>query len=293
MAAIESAFLEAMRSGLGQVEINPVADGVLHRFHVPGDRAGSVNGWYVLHADGIASGAFGTWKAGDHQTWCSRKPADPLEAQLIAQRIELSRAQREADTARRQQAAAEYAKRMWRDARRADPSHPYLTSKAVRPHSLRQSGDTLLVPLYFNGELVNLQRIGPDGSKRFLSGGQVKGCYSPLGNISPGRRLYIAEGWATAATLHEHAGGAVAAAMNANNLRPVAIALREKYGDLVEMVVAGDDDRKTAGNPGRTAAVDAAKAVKALVTFPDWPADAPLHLTDFNDLANWRASNER
>ncbi|MBB4865455.1 putative DNA primase/helicase [Pseudomonas nitritireducens] len=289
---VEITFRETLQEIYGALDWLPVADGVIHRFHVPGDKAGSVNGWYVLYADGIASGAFGSWKAGDHQTWCSRKPADALEAHLIAQRIELCRAQREADTARQHQAAAEYAKRLWRDARRADPCHPYLISKSVRSHALRQHGDTLLIPLYRNSELVNLQRISPDGIKRFLSGGQVKGCYSPLGSISPGRRLYVAEGWATAATLHEQVGGAVAAAMNANNLRPVAIALREKYGDLVEMVIAGDDDRQTAGNPGRAAAIEAAKAAKALVTFPDWPADAPLHLTDFNDLASWRATCE-
>ncbi|MDT4875053.1 hypothetical protein FQZ97_1103950 [compost metagenome] len=67
--------------------------------------------------------------------------------------------------------------------------------------------------------------------------------------------------------------------------------LRTRYPDA-KIVLAGDDDRQTEGNPGRTAANAAATAVGGLVAFPDWPADAPLTLTDFNDLANWRAAHE-
>ncbi|MCY1360601.1 Toprim domain protein [compost metagenome] len=118
------------------------------------------------------------------------------------------------------------------------------------------------------------------------------GAYSPLGCIEPGRQLYVCEGWATAATLHQHSGCAVAAAMNAGNLKSVALALRAKYGELIELVIAGDDDRQTEGNPGRTAATAAALAVGGLVTFPEWPPGAPLNLSDFNDLADWRAAHE-
>ncbi|MCY1293053.1 DNA primase TraC [compost metagenome] len=245
----------------------------------------------MLFADGIASGCFGSWKAGSSHTWSSREPANPVEAEQVRQRIEQARRQREAERRQRQQGAAEYANRLWRDARRADPGHPYLVAKQARPYALRQHGDLLLIPLYHGGQLVNLQRIGADGSKRFLSGGQVKGAYSTLGRIEPGCRLYVCEGWATAATLHQHSGCPVAAAMNAGNLEPVARALRTKYGELIELVIAGDDDRQTEGNPGRTAATAAALAVAGLVTFPDWPPGAPPHLSDFNDLANWRAAH--
>lgn len=287
-----SAFRDALQASYGPLEWVPVPDGTLRRFHVPGDKAGSCNGWYVLHLDGIAAGAYGSWKAGTSHTWSSREPTNPLEAEQVRQRIEQARRQREAEQQQRQQASAERAARLWRDARRADPAHPYLTAKQVRPHALRQRGSELLVPLYHAGRLVNLQRIGPDGSKRFLSGGQVKGAYSTLGRIEPGRRLYVCEGWATAATLHQHSGCPVAAGMNAGNLEPVARSLRAKYGELIELVIAGDDDRQTEGNPGRTAATAAALAVDGLVTFPDWPPGAPDHLSDFNDLANWRAAHE-
>lgn len=284
-----SAFRDALQASYGPLEWVPVPDGTIHRFHVPGDKAGTLNGWYVLHLDGIASGAFGSWKAGGSHTWSSRKPADPFEADLIARRIEQARRQREAEQHQRQQAAAEYAARLWRDARRADPGHPYLVAKGCRAHTLRQRGGALLVPLSRDGVLVNLQRIYLDGSKRFLSGGMVKGCCSTLGAITAGQPLYICEGWATGASIHEETGAAVACAMNAGNLRPAALALREKHPHA-SIIIAGDDDRQTEGNPGRTAANAAAVAVGGLVVFPLWPQDAPADLTDFNDLANWRAA---
>ena len=283
-------FRDALQSAYGPLDWLPVDDGGIHRFHVPGDKPNTLNGWYCLFADGIASGAFGSWKTGGASTWCSREPVDAREAEQVRERIEQARRQREAEQQRRQLKAASLAQRWWRDARRADPEHPYLVTKQVRSHALRQRGDELLVPLYVAGELVNLQRIARDGSKRFLYGGRIKGAYSTLGRISPGSAVCICEGWATGATLHQDGGYTVACAMNAGNLKAVATSLRARYPD-VEIIIAGDDDRNTDGNPGRAAANAAALACRGLVTFPEWPVDAPPSLTDFNDLANWRRAN--
>ena len=285
-----TAFRDELQSVFGPLEWMPQADGGIHRFRVPGDRPGSQNGWYVLFADGIASGCFGSWKAGSSHTWSSREPANPLEAEQVRQRIEQARRQREAEQHQRQQQAADYAARLWRDARRADPGHPYLTAKGCRPYNLRQRGDVLLVPLYHGGELVNLQRIGADGDKRFLSGGRVKGCYSPLGIIAAGQPLYLCEGWATGATLHAETGHPVACAMNAGNLLEAGRHLQRRHPEAV-LIVAGDDDRQTEGNPGKTAAIVAAAGLGCGLILPPWPADAPLHLSDFNDLRQWREAH--
>ena len=284
-------FRDALQDVYGPLDWLPEPDGAIHRFHVPGDKQGSENGWYVLYLDNIASGAFGSWKDGGTRTWCSREPADHRESEQVRQRIEQARQQRQAEQQRRQQKTARLAGHWWRGARRADPAHPYLIAKQVAPHGLRQRGEELLIPLYADGQLVNLQRIAPDGGKRFLFGGRIKGCYSPLGQVSAGRPLCICEGWATGATLHQVGGYTVAAAMNAGNLKPVALALRARYPDA-EIIIAGDDDRGTDGNPGRIAANAAAVAVGGQVAFPDWPDNAPDDLTDFNDLANWKRCHE-
>ncbi len=275
----------------GPLDLLPEPDGAIHRFHVPGDKQGSLNGWYLLFLDGIASGCFGSWKAGTSHTWSSRKPVDRLEAQLISQRIEQARNQREAERHQKQQAAAEYAARLWRDARRADPAHPYLVAKGIRPHALRQHGDVLLVPLACDGQLVNIQRIKPDGDKRFLFGGMVKGVCSVLGIITDGKPFYLCEGWATGATIFEETGAAVACAMNSGNLLPAGQRLQRQHPDAV-LIVGADDDRQTDGNPGRTAAIKAAAALGCGLVFPDWPAHAPPTLSDFNDLRQWREANQ-
>lgn len=285
-------FRDALQETFGLLDWLPVADGSIHRFRVPEDKPGTLNGWYVFYADGIASGAFGSWRDGSTRTWSSRKPADPLEAQLITQRIERARMERESEQARNQTAAADRAGRVWSDAEPASADHPYLTRKGIKPYRLRQAGDVLLVPLYADGLLMNLQRIMPDGTKRFLTGGRVKGCYSPIGRLEHGKPLYICEGWATGASIHADTGHAVACAMNAGNLLEVGRQLQRQHPDSL-LVIAGDDDRQTEaegkGNPGVEAASKAAAALGCAMVLPVFPPDAPLALSDFNDLANWRA----
>lgn len=222
-----------------------------------------------------------------------------INAEEQRQRLAAARAEAEQRTAHeaaekceRQQAAAEVAHRLWQAGTAAKPSHDYLAAKRLPPLGLRQYRGELLVPLLSaSGALVNLQRIGADGGKRFLFGGQVLGAFHLFGQVEPGRRVFVCEGWATGATLFQHYDGAdaVACAMNAGNLRPVAQTLRAQHGPLIELVIAGDDDRLSKGNPGRTAADAAALAVGAMVVFPDWPTGAPLCLSDFNDLHCWEA----
>lgn len=222
-------------------------------------------------------------------------PASQEQRQRLAQitRDLQRRQQQEAsERASRQQHAATFAARLWRQAGAADPDHPYLQAKGAEPYGLRQLGSTLLVPLRdAAGALVNLQRIGPSGEKRFIRGAAVTGAFCLLGNLQPGGQLLVCEGWATGSTLLEHyETAAVACAMNAGNLLPVARALRAVHGEGLALVIAGDDDRKTDGNPGRTKANAAALATGALVMFPEWPPGAPADLSDFNDLHNWEAS---
>lgn len=205
---------------------------------------------------------------------------------------EAKRRQDEADAELqvRQRHAARHAAQLWSRAKPADRLHAYLQAKQVPRFLLRQLGQgRLLIPLCSDGHLVNLQIIHAGGEKRFLPGGRVQGCYSPLGKISEGCRLYVCEGWATGATLHEHTGSPVVCAMNAGNLKPVAKAMRDRYGDSLDLVIAGDDDRQTHCNPGRSAANRAATATGARIVFPEWPEGAPEELSDFNDLHLWRS----
>ncbi|MFX0827516.1 primase-helicase zinc-binding domain-containing protein, partial [Escherichia coli] len=78
-----------------------------------------------------------------------------------------------------------------------------------------RAGD-VVVPLYDDtGVLVNLQLINADGLKRTLKGGQVKGtCHIIEGKKQAGKRLWIAEGYATALTVHHLTGETVMVALS-------------------------------------------------------------------------------
>lgn len=293
-------FEQAMAAHYGPCDFPIVPDGKIHRFRVPGDKPGSRNGWYVLRefrSTGIAYATFGSWKDGGLYNWSSREPRDHREAAAVAEGRETAARLLRAEQIKRNMAAADSALSTWRFASAAPADHPYLIAKGVQPHNLRLSGfvyegfdrRALLVPLIHNGELVNLQRIWPNGDKRFFKGGMVKGCYSLIGTAEPGQPLYTCEGWATGATIHEETGHAVACAMNCGNLLEVGRQLRREHPDAV-LIIAGDDDRQTEGNPGKTAAIKAAATLGCGLVLPPFPDDAPLNLTDFNDLRQWRAN---
>jgi putative DNA primase/helicase len=99
----------------------------------------------------------------------------------------------------------------------------------------------LLVPMRdAEGVLWSAQFIGPDGQKRFLKSGRKLGLYFSLGGPVQGH-MAIAEGLATAASIHAATGWPTACAFDAGNLEPVAVALRAKYPST-DIVVAADGD---------------------------------------------------
>jgi putative DNA primase/helicase len=207
------------------------------------------------------------------------------ERQEHRSRIEAMQAQRGAELAQRNEEASHTAKALWAQAAPAPADHPYLVRKGVHPRGTKvDSLGTLLVPMHdTTSKLWNIERIpAEDGApKKGLPGGKRKGCYFGMGK--PNGKLVLAEGFATGASIHECTGDAVAVCFNAGNVQAVAQALRSKYPELA-LIVAADDDHKTDGNPGITAAKAAAQAVGALLAVPVFGADRPDKATDFNDL---------
>ncbi|WP_339080620.1 toprim domain-containing protein [Pseudomonas sp. TMP9] len=282
-----SDFHSALQSVFGRLDWWPIADGGIQRFHAPGDRPGSKNGWYLVFSGDISAGCFGSWKTGVTTYWSSRTTGVPLEHALMRERIDQARRKGETERLQRQASVAASARQLWDAAVSADPHHPYLLEKQCPPTGLRQCENWLLVPLFLGGEIVSMQRIGPNGKKLFLAGGRTTGAAAMLGTINAGEPLYICEGWATGSTIHAATGAAVACAMSANNLLEVGTHLRNQHPNSI-LIVAGDDDRQTEGNPGRRLAQIAAQKLGCGLVFPPWPVDAPLHLTDFNDLRQWQ-----
>lgn len=287
MTDIYTQFRKAMYSAGIMPPGELQGDGLLHRFHIEGDKRGSLNGWYCLHLNGRAAGIFGSWKSGHRQTWAADgRRLDDAQRDAFAVMIRNAKGKAQAERRAMHEAAAIEARAQWVAAMPADANHPYLQAKRVKPHGLRQSSAMLLVPLYdIHGMLWNVQCIHADGTKRFRPG-RAGGLFSPIGGLNKPSRLLFAEGWATGATLHEDSGNPVLCAMNAGNLLPVAQAARMAWPSA-ELIVCADNDRHTKGNPGVAAAMAAAKAVSAKIVIPEFPDG--MDGTDFNDLRNLEA----
>ena len=267
---MSNTMLDAMRAaGLAlHKEIDLIPDGRIHRYRVQGDKAGSTNGFYVLHESPMPCGAFGSWKTSETHTWreASHKPQTPAEHAELQRQLAAMRAARDAERDKVQAEARARAAKLWERARPATNAHPYLQRKSVGAYGVRQLRELLLIPARdAQGVLHTLQFIGPDGAKRFLSGGKIAGCYCPIGR--PLKSLLICEGYATGATLYAATGRAVAVAFNAGGLQPVACALRAKFPEL-SLIIVADNDLMTPGNPGVTRATQAARAVGGLVAVP-------------------------
>lgn len=279
--------IDLFRQAIAETGIEPPdsieADGLLHRFSTNG-RSGDKSGWYTLYLDGVAAGGFGCWRAGMQSTWCAKTSDSMTDTERTAHRdrIRAMKLQREAEQMQRHQQGRETAAALWRMADPANTDHAYLRAKGVQPYGIRTYSGSLLVPLRDTlGTLHSLQSIAPDGAKQFHPGGRVKGCYYAIGQ--PDGVLVVCEGFATGASIHEATGHAVAVAFNSGNLQAVAMALHTRY-PAMRLIVAADDDWRTEGNPGRTAATQAALAVGGCVAVPLFPAHRPPKATDFNDL---------
>lgn len=267
-ADVEARFFDFMRDvGLLPLKITPVADGKIHRFRVDGDKPGSQNGWYALHLDPIPHGAVGSWRTGETHPWrdAAARPINALEQQDLRHRMRMVRERRYQEQQAVWCEARAKAAKLWRLSRPADPAHPYLLSKRVRAWGIRQLRNQLLIPVRRDGEMHSLQLIGPDGSKRFLTGGRVNGGYFAVGK--PAGVICVAEGYATAATVYEATGHATAVAFNAGNLAAVALKLWSKHADT-KIILIADDDATTPGNPGITEATRAAEAVGGWIARP-------------------------
>ncbi|HJV07267.1 MAG TPA: DUF927 domain-containing protein [Chromobacteriaceae bacterium] len=219
-------------------------------------------------------------------------PSAEERAKLEAERA-AARAEAEALATRQRDAAASKAREVWAEAGEPSADHPYIRGKAIIPYGARQLDDSLLIPLRLDGELVNVQIIKPDGTKRFMSGARVKGASLALGRLKDAAIVLVCEGWATGCSLHEATAMTTIVTFNAGNMAAVAERLAASLPDDVQVLVCGDNDTSGTGQKS------AAKAAVALFPrgrfivpeFTDSQIEAYRQKhgdkppSDFNDLA--------
>jgi putative DNA primase/helicase len=174
-----------------------------------------------------------------------------------------------------------------------------LAAKHIQAHKARLFADelviagmictgALVVPMRnAGGEICQIQFIAPNGEKRYLPGPKPAGLYFSIGMAA--EVVCVAEGFATAASIHQATGHAVAVAFDCGNLEAVAQVMRDKL-PAAEIVVCADDDYQSDGNPGLAKAKSAALLIKSRVAIPDFGPDRTAGATDFNDLDRLKGS---
>lgn len=283
------------------VDFNPTFDSQLHRFTIRGrtDKSGWYSGHHVASTEGngdIYILIWGDWATGESHKRCSLKKftsnQEKIRVESIIRDMEAAHDRERAILFER---AVIVANSLIRAGSINDGSEfPYLVRKQIplckgAVISSYKDEEFLGIPLYnCDGSIVGMQKIFADGSKKFISGSKIAGNFFPIGKID--KRIFICEGYATAATIHMATGEAVAVAFNAGNLEAVGLAIKEKFG--CEIIFCGDDDQWTVKkvdglekpwNPGRELAFHASRKCGARLLFPVF-SSLETRPTDFNDL---------
>lgn len=292
----------AQMRGLGLV-VGGLDVGRMRRCKVEGDR--ERRGWYMLHelrlddGDTVLVGSYGIWRGNENnaqkvELGKLRKLTDDQKAAL-RKRMADDKRRIDAERARTAGLAARRAKQVW-DKLAPSGECQYLEAKGVKAYGLRfsDSGCAYLPLLDANGAIHGLQILLPRGHKRIAQTGRNKDFW-PAGLIKKGHWfqigavraiVLIAEGYATAASIHEATGLPVAVAFDAGNLLPVVETIRKRHRSA-KILICADDDFKSDGNPGMTAASAAALAAHGEIVAPIFSIDREVGkkgLTDFNDL---------
>jgi putative DNA primase/helicase len=149
------------------------------RYDTADCKRGRIPAWSMyreIEIDGgvIGHGTYGNFQTGFTQNWSSvseHKMKTSERAQYYAQR-EAMKSQREVEEKQRHSNAAKKAFEIWSTAPDAT-EHEYLRNKNVKTAiGLKVANDKrLIIPIAVNNDIVSLQFISPDGTKRFLSGG--------------------------------------------------------------------------------------------------------------------------
>lgn len=306
-------------------------DGKPHR--CPTTDSKERRGWYLLHiwpGKDLIVGSFGIWQGNNQNAIkvelskdisMSDEERDALKTRL-AEDKKRAAAQREHEAGR----AARRAAAVWSKASMTMPAgieNDYLRRKGVQAYGLRytESGALVIPMMNASGETKGLQFILPGSHPRVAvthrdkeywpKGLSKQGHWFQIGSFYAGAPVLIAEGYATAATLHAATGYPVAVAFDANNLLAVARAIKKTHR-AEQILICADDDylqrcpqcKKATpvatptcqhcgcahglSNPGCAAASAAALAVGGAWLAPVFPGDREgKKLTDFNDLQNF------
>lgn len=258
MEDIIQQFIDFMRS----VDCAPAniydikADDKRHYYQIEGDKRGIKKGVYCLLID--ERGGVGwckNYREGVSHGWSSKvkKEWSAEEKAAWKKRVDDKKNADEAELLELRRSAAKRANDIMKASKPAN-EHLYLTRKGIKgtgayiSESVRLRDDLpeiknpLVIPAYKDGKLSSCQIIDGDGGKWFLPDGDMDGSYGVIKSNNDMSIIYICEGFATGASIHEVSDKPIVVAFNAGNLKAVALAIKKKYPSAL-IIMAADNDR--------------------------------------------------
>lgn len=226
------------------------------------DEGKEKKGWFAIHEikkpgnEILYIGSFGIWSGNDDGLQKIKLGKNDVlsaeEKKAFDKRMAADRKKAAAYGKKRAESAAKRAEAVWLNSSE-DGEHEYLQRKNIQTYGARftKKGELVIPMQDATGKIHGLQLIldrvkhkeqlknnGRD--KHYWPPGVIKkGHFYLIG--SPTTILLVAEGFATAASLHAATGLPVAIAFDANNLMPVCEALKKRYPGLILLVCADDD----------------------------------------------------
>ncbi|WP_334603193.1 DUF927 domain-containing protein [Klebsiella pneumoniae] len=142
-------------------------------------------------------------------------------------------------------------------------------------------GSLLLGLVDESGTVTAAQTITQQGEKRLLAGSAKRGAYHAVNAADAPQSVLIAEGLATALSVHLIRPEALTVcAIDAGNLQPVVQAMHQRYPNAQIIIAADNDIKPGEPNTGKDAAEKAAKAVSGWVALP--PSEEKADWNDYH-----------
>lgn len=295
-----NAFIEAMAEhGVALADTSEIiADDKIRRAHTVEDKRGKTSLSYQLEvtSEGFGFGWFSSWKSGEDPVYWHSKPPRGQTSAVRKQAREWADARREQRRAEAQEAFKWCLSDLEVYQRESVPAegHPYLARKGVQAGALRQHEGKLLVPITAGDGPTGCQLIAADGARWFITGSRKAGSWHLLCDDGDDwSRVFVVEGLSTGLTVRAVSGCPVYVAIDAGNLKAVAVRAREMNPDA-QIIIAGDNDtwkRDAKGQPlntGRKAAEQAAVSSNAVMWLPEG-LEHPG--TDWNDAASQKGAD--
>lgn len=264
------------------------------------DKVGELSGYYVynqIDAEKFVC-VFGNWRTSFEGKFLSYSANDltPVEKQDLQRKLEEANARRQEAKEKQQEEVAVYAKEKFESAEEV-VQHKYLDSKSVKSYGLKQVNGNLLVGVYSitkndNGtlakEIKSLQYISPNGDKKFVGGGAVRGNINLIGcdvyDLLHLPNLIVCEGYATGASIYEATGVPCMIVFSANFCLTACTRLREITGNnTTKLILALDNDENQVGNT---------KANEVATAIPNCVVRLPSVIGDYNDLASQKGNEQ-